>query len=331
MADSQSDRSDTGSQSQTTSPWRSRIGLPTRVAAVLGRRKGVWVATAAVLALGGVLAAVLGARAVAHSDAERGRLAAHLSSAEIASALRLAIRREEDLTVSMSAFVAGNPNVTAAEFDTWVESTRAMQRYPELQNIGLVTLVKASQLTAFEARMAADPLRPRGPQSEAPAGSLQILPAGNRPYYCIAVAGLASNAASYLPAGLDYCELIKTMITARDSGLNGYAPIVGAGATALGVGTPVYRGGITPSTVGADRAKGSAGNSARGSPQRRCGIPLRLALLTRRVHQRHSPRRSAEHNHCPPGRARSRLGEPTRRLDRPKLQRGRSGRGVRRP
>jgi diguanylate cyclase (GGDEF)-like protein len=253
VADSQSDRSDTGSQSQTTSRWRSRIGLITRVAAVLGRRKGVWVATAAVLALGGVLAAVLGARAVAHSDAERGRLAAHLSSAEIASALRLAIRREEDLTVSMSAFVAGNPNVTAAEFDTWVESTRAMQRFPELQNIGLVTLVKASQLTAFEARMAADPLRPRGPQSEAPAGSLQILPAGNRPYYCIAVAGLASNAASYLPAGLDYCELIKTMITARDSGLNGYAPIVGAGATALGVGSPVYRGGITPSTVAARR------------------------------------------------------------------------------
>jgi len=206
-----------------------------------------------VLVLGGLLAAVFGARTVAHSDAERERLASRLTSAEITSALKLAIRREEDLTVSMSAFVTRNPSATAADFDVWAEAMHASQRYPELQNIGLVRLVSASHLAAFEARMAADPLRPFGPRSAAPAGNLQILPAGKRPYYCIAVAGLARDTASYLPAGLDYCELIETMVTARDFGLTGYAPVVGVGATALGVETPVYRGGVTPATVAARR------------------------------------------------------------------------------
>ncbi|MGO9249141.1 MAG: diguanylate cyclase domain-containing protein, partial [Solirubrobacteraceae bacterium] len=53
----------------------------------------------------------------------------------------------------------------------------------------------------------------------------------------------------YVPEGLDYCELIRPMITTRDSGLTGYAPVAEAGATGLGVGTPVYRTGVTPSTV----------------------------------------------------------------------------------
>jgi CHASE1-domain containing sensor protein len=213
----------------------------------------VWAVASAALVLMGISAAVLGARSVTRSDAERVRLASHLTAADIASSLKLAIRHEEDLTVGTSAFVTGNPHASAAQFDTWVESMHAMQRYPELQNIGLVALVGMSHLAAFEARMLANPIRPSGPGSLAPPGALQILPQGRRPYYCIAVAGLARDAASYLPSGLDYCELINTMITARDSGLTGYAPIAEAGTTALGVETPVYRGGTTPSTVAARR------------------------------------------------------------------------------
>jgi diguanylate cyclase (GGDEF)-like protein len=221
----------------------SRIGCP----------RGVWVVIAVGLVLVGILAAVLSARAVARSDAGRERLAAHLTAVDIAGTLRLAIDREEDLTVSASAFVTGNPHATAADLDRWIESLRALQRYPELQNIGLVELVAGAQLTAFEARMAGDPIRPLGPRSTPQEGPLEIVPAGDRPYYCLAVSGLARNAASYLPVGLDYCELIKSMITARDSGLAGYAPVVDTGAAALGVETPVYRGGATPSTAAARR------------------------------------------------------------------------------
>ena len=203
--------------------------------------------------LAGILTAVLSAREVAHSDSDRARLASHLVAADVASSLKLAILHEEDLTASASAFVASYPNASAATFDRWIESMHAMHRYPELKNIGLVRLVPASRLKAFEAHMSAHPLRPFGPQSEAPKGSLVILPQGSRPFYCLAVTGLARNAASYLPAGLDYCAFIKTIITVRDSGLPGYAPLVDSGTTALGVETPVYRGGVTPSTVTARR------------------------------------------------------------------------------
>jgi diguanylate cyclase (GGDEF)-like protein len=213
------------------------------------RRGSLWATVAVVLVLAGVLGAAFGARTVARSDAQQQRLASHLTAAEIASVLKLAIRREEDLTISTSAFVASNPNVTPAAFDRWIESMNAIERYPELKNLGLVKLVDASQLTSFEAYVASDPLRPLGPTSVPSSGGLQILPPGRRPYYCLAVAGMASDAAAVVPQGLDYCELIRPMITTRDSGLTGYAPIAEAGATDLGVSTPVYRSGVTPSTV----------------------------------------------------------------------------------
>ena len=135
--------------------WR-RLG-------VLGRgRKSVWATVATVLVLAGVVASVFGARAVARSQSEHRRLAFHLVSDEIASALKLSLQHEEDLVVGASAFFTGNPNASPADFDRWAESVHAMQRYPELQNIGLVALVPASRLAAFKARLAANPVRPPG-------------------------------------------------------------------------------------------------------------------------------------------------------------------------
>jgi diguanylate cyclase (GGDEF)-like protein len=215
------------------------------------RHAGIWAAVAAFVTVGGILAAVLGARAVARSDSNQARLSFHLASAEIASTLKLAIQHEEDLVVSASAFVTGNPGASPADFDRWAQSVQAMQRYPELENLGLVTLVPAARLRAFEGRMAADPLRPLGPSVLGPKENYRVLPAGKRPYYCLAVAGLAKTAATYLPAGLDYCALAPTLISARDSGLTSYAPVFDRHSDVLGVETPVYRGGATPGTVAA--------------------------------------------------------------------------------
>ena len=178
----------------------------------------------ALLVLAGVLASVLGARAVARSDADQARLGFHLASNDVASTLKLAIQHEEDLVLGGSAFVTGNPAASAADFDTWGESVHAIQRYPELQVFGLVTLVPASRLAAFEARIAANPVRPLGPRSVGPKEIFAVLPPGKRPYYCLAVAGLARSAAAFVPGGLDYCTIAPTLITARDSGLTGYAP-----------------------------------------------------------------------------------------------------------
>jgi diguanylate cyclase (GGDEF)-like protein len=205
------------------------------------------------LVLTGLLAAVFGARAVARSDADKARLSFHLASAEIASNLQLALQHEEDLVISASAYVTGSPNASPADFDRWVQSVRAMQRYPELQNIGLLVLVPASRLHAFEARIAAEPLRPLGPRSLAPREPQQIIPQGKRPYYCFAAAGLARSAATYIPAGADYCALAPALLPARASGVTDYAPFVSRGAPKLGIQTPVYRGGAIPASESARR------------------------------------------------------------------------------
>ena len=216
-------------------------------------RGSVWGILTTLLVLGGTLAAILGAKAVARSDADKARLAFHLAAAEIASTLKLAILHEEDLVVSTSAYATANPNGSAADFDRWIESVRAMQRFPELEDIGLVKLVPASHLAAFQAHMAANPLRPLGPNTLGPPEGKQILPAGNRPFYCLAVAGLSRNAKTYLPSVLDYCALAPTLVVARDNGKPSYAPFKAGAMTTLGVETPVYRGGRPPAAIAARR------------------------------------------------------------------------------
>ena len=249
--------------SETTNPSpgspRTPISRPSSRPAALSRiwalalgRRGVWAIVTVLLVLTGVLASALGARALARTDADQQRLAFHLDSAEIAATLKLAIQHEEDLVVSAGAFFTGNPNAAPADFDRWAESVHAMQRYPELQNLGLVTLVPASRLAAFEARLAANPVRPLGPLSLA-GGSFQILPPGKRPYYCFAVAGLARSIATYIPAGADYCALSPQLVSDREVAMPLYAPVIERGATMLGVETPVYRGGVVPSTAAARR------------------------------------------------------------------------------
>jgi len=213
----------------------------------------MWVVAMMLLVLAGIFAAVIGARAVARSDADKAQLASRVASGGIASTLKLALQHEEDLVVSASAFVAGNPNASPAGFDRWAESVHAMQRYPELQDFGLVILVPASRLAAVKARMNASPLLPLGPRSEGSKEPLQILPPGRRPFYCLSTAGLARNAAIVLSAGLDFCALAPTLIVTRDSGLASYAPFVNGNTTTLGVETPVYRGGVTPSSVAGRR------------------------------------------------------------------------------
>ncbi|MBA3809507.1 MAG: EAL domain-containing protein [Solirubrobacterales bacterium] len=227
--------------------------MPAPLRMLVRGHQSVWVAITGLLVIAGTLGAVFGAQAVARSDADKARLSFHLSSAEIASTLKLAIQHEEDLVVGASAYVAGNPNSSAADFDRWAESVHAMQRYQELLDIGLVTMVPASHLAVFQARMAAHPLRPFGPATVLPAESGEVIPTGSRSYYCLAVAGLTRSAKTYLPGGLDYCALAPTLVAGRDTGLPSYAPFMAGGGTTLGIETPVYRGGVVPSTLAARR------------------------------------------------------------------------------
>ncbi|HEX4564248.1 MAG TPA: sensor domain-containing diguanylate cyclase [Solirubrobacteraceae bacterium] len=205
------------------------------------------------LTLLGTTAALVGAGAVAHSEDQQSRLADHLTSAGVASTLKLALLHEEDLIVSASAFMSANPVASPAQFDRWAASVGAMRRYPELQNVGLVKLVPASGLGAFEAHVSAEPLRPFGASAPPVRGPFAVIPPGQRPAYCFAAAGLARSRGTFLPQSLDYCALAPTLLATRDTGKAEYAPFVVGSSRMLGVETPVYRNGSAPLTVGARR------------------------------------------------------------------------------
>jgi diguanylate cyclase (GGDEF)-like protein len=216
-----------------------------------------WPSTVVLVALG-TAAAVFGALSVSHSEAQKDHDDFHFASAQVASTLKLAIQREEDLIVTSSAFVNGANAVTPRQFDRWVESIKALQRFPELQNIGLVKLVPASQLRAFEAYERTDPMRPFGQKSVAPSTPFEVFPAGSRSRYCFASAGLARSLPAFLPQSVDYCALAPTLLPTRDSGMANYAPFLLGHTRALGIATPIYADGTVPSTV-AERRRAFVG------------------------------------------------------------------------
>jgi hypothetical protein len=201
----------------------------------------------------GIAAALIGAHSVARSDAAKARLAFRFTAAEIASNLKLAIQHEEDLVVSGRAFVVADPNASVADFAGWARSVEALKRYPELQDIGLIVMVRASHLAGFKARMLAHPILPRSRQPTEFRGSFEVVPAGNRPYYCLAAAGVVRDQVAVLPPGQDYCPLVPSVLTARETGVSSYLPFPEGNRTTLAVQTPIYSTGTAPATVAARR------------------------------------------------------------------------------
>ena len=215
------------------------------------RRRGVWAAGTALLVVLGTTGSLLAAGSIARDGSQKAHQSFALSSAEVASTLKLAVQHEQDLVVSAAGFVVSNPNATQAAFVRWADSVRALQRYPELTGFGESVIVPASQLAAFEARAVAGPAAPLGP-----GGTFQVIPPGSRPFYCFTRFGQVRNARGGVSAGYDYCsgDSGAASLAARDSGRGDYVPIKYGQVTWLGVETPVYRGGVVPSTVASRRA-----------------------------------------------------------------------------
>jgi diguanylate cyclase (GGDEF)-like protein len=225
-----------------------------RIKSLIQGRRGLWAAVAVLCVVVGTVASVLGAHAVARSDAAKAREAFPRTSAAIASTMKLAIQRQEELAVSASTFFAGNPKATAAEFDTWVKWAHTLRRYPELQRLGLVALVRAPELAAFESRITGHAIKPQRVGAAPSAGDgLRIIPAGTRSYYCIATAELTRSPVGRPPAGLDYCALTPGLLSSRDSAQSFYATGKVARGRALAIETPVYRGNEPPSTLASRR------------------------------------------------------------------------------
>jgi diguanylate cyclase (GGDEF)-like protein len=207
-----------------------------RVKHLADGRRGVWT-VAALCILVGTVASVLGAQAVAHNDTTKAQASFQQSSGAIASTLKLAIQREEELAVSASTFFASHPKASHTEFTAWVKWARTLRRYPELDNLGLLTVVRSPQLSEFQAQVAGHGVRPP-----------VVIPPSDHHYYCLAVAELSRNPIEAPPTGTDYCALTPALLVARDAGLSSYTPVSARGTRALAIATPVYRNNVTPHT-----------------------------------------------------------------------------------
>ncbi len=220
---------------------------------------------------------MLGAHKIARNDATTARQSAQQSAAAAAATAKLTLQREEELRISGATFLAGNPKTTAAEFDRWAKWAQTLRRYPELEQLGLVVLVRAPELTSFgvpathraAALSTAAALHTTGASATLPTGSaathpargatprvrhLAITPAGARPYYCLAVARLSRHASEAPRAGLDYCASRDGLLLSRDTGFSHYTALsTKAGVGLLEVMTPVYRGNQPPPTAAARR------------------------------------------------------------------------------
>ena len=222
-----------------------------QMAAPVRTRHKLLLTIVAALVIVGTLGSLVGAHAVARSDASRSHQVFLTSAAQIASTLKLSLDREQDLSVAAAGVAVRDPDATQAEFLQWTSSIRVFARYPELQGISELTMVPASQLSAFAAREMADPAGPLAAN-----GTFEVTPAGDRPYYCFVSATQSRHATPVIASGLDYCttSLGPDLLKARDSGQNAYLPYKTGKTEELAIGAAIYRNGIVPGTVKARQA-----------------------------------------------------------------------------
>jgi diguanylate cyclase (GGDEF)-like protein len=204
------------------------------------RRRFAWAPLAALCVTAGIVGSLVAANAIAGHDATKARLLSRQSSTAIASALTLAIQREEELAVSASTFFARDPKASPEEFAAWVKWARTVHRFPELDNLGLIAVVRKPELNALHV------------------GGLSILPHSNHSYYCLATAELVRSPAAAPAAAFDYCARSSSLLLTRNSGHSTFASVSVDGTQTLAGETPVYKGNVTPITL-AGRTAASVG------------------------------------------------------------------------
>ena len=210
-----------------------------------------WTGAALVLVVLGVIGTVSAAAAVGRSDGDKSLKAFQRSAAAVASTLQLAIQHDNDVVADAGGLLA-DPGLTPTEFTGWASAARVLDRYPEMSGIGSIVIVDAAGLPGFAALALRDHAGPLAAD-----GTFTIVPAGTRPFYCLASAGIYRGGISQTPAAFDYCAdpaSRLSLLGARDSGQGSYVPYTVAGLTLLAVETAIYRGGITPATIAARRA-----------------------------------------------------------------------------
>jgi diguanylate cyclase (GGDEF)-like protein len=219
-----------GTQPAGPSPSADTPEFTSQVGHRRGRR-GLWAVLAVLCFAAGTLASLWAAHSVAHNDGAKTRAGVQQSSKAIASTLKLAIQRQEELTVAAATFFAANPKASPAEFAVWVKWARTQRRYPELDAIGLIP---------------APPLPAPTPTPPA------LLPASSALVHgTLTPVPTSPTSAHPSPAP---AHISPALLRSRYTGLSIYNPISAGGRSALAVVTPVYRGNLTPHSVFGRRA-----------------------------------------------------------------------------
>ncbi len=218
------------------------------------RGRGAWAAVAALCVVLGAIASVLGARAVARNDTSSTRTAFAQSSKAIATTVKLAIQRQEELTIAAATYFAANPKATPAEFGRWVTWARTQRRYPELDALGLLPAppppakASASAASGKASGASGNASGASGNASNVPDGASGT--PGNASSAPANTSGTSADASS-TPAKTSTppVHVSPAQLLSRDTGLSIYRQISAGHRPALAIQTPVYRGNVTPHTV----------------------------------------------------------------------------------
>jgi diguanylate cyclase (GGDEF)-like protein len=226
-----------------------------RVKHLLQHRTVVWAALAVLCVLAGTAGSVLGAHAVAKGDASKTETSFHQGSQAIASTLKLAIQRQEELTVAATTYFAGNPKASPAEFSAWVKWARTQRRYPELKALGILPAPSAPAPVHSHTTVDGSTASTEASSTSVAASpaytdvSSDATPEESSPSTIDVSSPPASPSPSPAPVHLSPKQQLS-----RDTGLSIYTPVTAGHRQALVIETPVYRGNVTPHSVFGRRA-----------------------------------------------------------------------------
>ncbi|HEY7836443.1 MAG TPA: bifunctional diguanylate cyclase/phosphodiesterase [Solirubrobacteraceae bacterium] len=203
----------------------------------------------------GAVASVLGARAVARSNAESARTAFNHASAGTSGAVKLALAHQDGVLTASGTYLSKNPQGSAAEFKNWSGWARLMHNHPELEALSLIALVRAPELAAFHAHVAGVPYKPPAATSTTSATGTKAstapappkLTPNGRSFECLPIGTVGRTAASQPAGSFDVCASNHALLATRDTGQSLYNGVAAAGGgQALEILTPIYRSNVLP-------------------------------------------------------------------------------------
>jgi len=225
--------------------------------------RGRIVLIAVVIALVGLAASATIGIARSSSIRDLDQRSFQSTAANLDAALRAKLETATELTATMGAIAAMEPNAGQTRYLRWYDE---LQRddFANLQgaDAALIVPVPASQLASFERAVMSDPAF----RARVGSAGYHVIPAGNRSFYCLgrALVGQAATLSSY-PATLDYCAPELPLIgaspfralirTIADSGGVVVTPVpLSIGGSLVAIGAAVYRPGMALATVAERRA-----------------------------------------------------------------------------